>query len=286
MNLPIEAYKLIPHRGQMCLIDELTAYSSEEGVAQASIGAQHLFLLSNKKLDSVVLTELIAQTAAAHSGFKALSAEGTPMFGFLVGLKDLQVYGSARQGERLTIRIHRDFQMEQVTFLNGKVFCGEKLLAEGVLKLYELPANQIQTQKAPSTQNEMQPFSGWSTKQQTIIAASALNREILRYCSTFQTAENETTASFTFGESFTGFNGHFPDNPIVPGVLLLKTAKLIAELTGEQEQCLRAIHTAKFAKTVSPGEAVRFLVQPKENNIKVQVKAPDALCAKFSFTLE
>jgi len=286
MNLPIEAEKLIPHRGRMRLIDALTAYSADDGAAEVQIEAAHLFETNNKQLDSIVFTELIAQTAAAHSGYKALSEDGTPMFGFLVGLKDFQVYDSARQGDRLTIQIHREFQMEQVTFLNGKMLKGKILLAEGVLKLYEMPAGQVQAPTEIAPGEEIVPFSEWNSMQRQLMEASELNREILRFCSAFQIEEKETSAVFTFGKTFAGFNGHFPGNPIVPGVLLLKTGQLLAGLTAGQDRQLRAIHSAKFAKTVLPGEAVRFMVQIKENKIKVQVKAQEALCAKFSFTVE
>jgi 3-hydroxyacyl-[acyl-carrier-protein] dehydratase len=285
-NLPIQATELIPHRGRMCLIDALTVYSEDEGRARATIDASHLFLVQNDELDSVVLTELIAQTAAAHSGYKALSEEGIPMFGFLVGIKDLRILGTARKGDRLTIQIYRDFKMEQVTFLTGKVLCGTTLLAEGILKLYEMPANQVEANVEIAPQGKITPFSGWTKKQQSLTSANELNREILRFCRAFQYEENEVSAEFSFGQTFAGFNGHFPENPIVPGVMLLKTGQLIAELAAEKSRPLRLIHSAKFAKTVLPGERVRFSVQAKESRVKIQVKAQDTLCAKFSFTLE
>ncbi len=285
-KLPVAATELIPHRGRMLLIEALTDYSEETGSARAAVDAAHLFLTQNGELNSVALTELIAQTAAAHSGYKALSADGTPMSGFLVGVKDLRFLDSVHQGDRLTIRIHRDFQMEQVTFLSGKVLRGATLLAEGVLKLYEMPEAEAQTREERRPTEKILPFTGWNNKQRELAETSEINREILRYCSRFQRNGNEVSAEFAFGESFAGFNGHFPGNPIVPGVMLLKTGQLVAELAAEEHKKLCAVQTAKFAKTILPGETVRCSLQINETKVKCQIKAQDALCAKFSFILE
>lgn len=54
--------------------------------------------------------------------------------------------------------------------------------------------------------------------------------------------------------------GHFPGNPIIPGVLLLdEVVKAVAGLPGGAGEIV--IRSAKFFRPVRPGEGVRLLWQ-------------------------
>ncbi len=283
-SLPSKAANLIPHRRGMKLIDQLTSYSEDDATATLEVQPDNLFLNKRQQLDNVVLVELLAQTAAAHSGYKALSGLGDPMFGFLVGIKDFKVFGSAQMGNQLTLSIHRDFQMKNVSFLVGKVHCEKELLAEGILKLWEIPATESGTSQSPIIPEKLEPFGQYSEDQSELIKLSTLNRDIIQHCISFEsdTESGVAEADFCYSENFIGFEGHFPDNPIVPGVLMLKTGLLLAELAIGQKLRLRNIHTAKFAKTVLPNERIRYTLSISENKIKVQVKSKETLCAKFT----
>ncbi len=60
------------------------------------------------------------------------------------------------------------------------------------------------------------------------------------------------------------FAGHFPGNPIVPGVLLLDAAiHALGETAGAGEIALR-IESAKFVGVVRPGDALQVELQPAE----------------------
>jgi 3-hydroxyacyl-[acyl-carrier-protein] dehydratase len=55
--------------------------------------------------------------------------------------------------------------------------------------------------------------------------------------------------------------GHFPGNPIIPGVLLLdEVVKAVAGLPDGAGEIV--IRSAKFFRPVRPGEGVRLLWQP------------------------
>jgi len=289
-SLPAKAIKLIPHRAGMKLIDALTSFSEDDAIAVLDIQESNLFVTKNQQLDPIVFIELLAQTAAAHSGYKAKYENGAEKFGFLVGVKDLKIMGTAETGQQLTLKIHRDFQMENVSFLNGKVFTKKELLAEGILKLWEMPAIDMEVTAAqvPASLDNPEPFWDFNKQQRTLIEASLLNRQIIQHCTGFEPdAESGIVESaFCYQQNFIGFDGHFPANPILPGVLMLKTGLLLAELANAQKFRLRNIHTAKFAKTVLPGETIHYSMSLNENKIKVQVKVQDALCAKFTLELE
>ena len=59
------------------------------------------------------------------------------------------------------------------------------------------------------------------------------------------------------------FAGHFPGNPIVPGVVLLDRAILFAEQLLGQPVSHWQIGNAKFFSPVGPGEVLSFTLQLK-----------------------
>lgn len=283
-HLPAEAKQLIPHRGLMKLIDRLELYEPDDGRAVAVVKSDNLFLDRDGALDETVLVELLAQTAAAHSGYKALKSEGDAMAGFLVGVKDFRLYGRAKLNDELQLIIHRDFQMEQVTFLSGRVACRGQELASGVLKLWEMEQEKITVPGSLSGNTKREAaVLNWDSSQQEIMHQAELNQELLRYCQTYN--PNIGQADFVFDTNFKGFDGHFPDNPIVPGVLLLKTGHLLASLQQKKQLSLMAVKTAKFARTVLPGETIRFSWEIAGDRLKTVARSGDNLCAKFSFQL-
>ena len=76
-------------------------------------------------------------------------------------------------------------------------------------------------------------------------------------------AENpagEVTASFCFPPDFTGFQGHFPGNPVLPGIVQI----LMAEVTAGRgnDRLLAEVVRCKFLRPVSPGERVNVTATP------------------------
>jgi 3-hydroxyacyl-[acyl-carrier-protein] dehydratase len=69
--------------------------------------------------------------------------------------------------------------------------------------------------------------------------------------------EGRATAEFVFPETFKGFQGHFPGNPIVPGVCLVQCALVLAGAICKRPLQVRLIKSAKFLATVSPGQPVQ-----------------------------
>lgn len=69
----------------------------------------------------------------------------------------------------------------------------------------------------------------------------------------------------TFNEPF--FQGHFPDNPVMPGVLIIEAmaqvAGILAFKSGVPGKSVyfMSIEKAKFRKIVSPGDQLKFEVK-------------------------
>ena len=82
------------------------------------------------------------------------------------------------------------------------------------------------------------------------------------------------------------FAGHFPGNPIVPGVVLLDHALQLLSTAVNQPAPHIKLSSAKFLSPVAPGETVSFNLQAKTAaSYQVSITANDRLAAKADFTL-
>ena len=84
--------------------------------------------------------------------------------------------------------------------------------------------------------------------------------------------EKEIIAYRTFTEEEHFFKGHFPDYPVVPGVILVETMAQAggagisqSGILGESLFFLATVDKAKFRRQVKPGEKVKLVV----TNIRV-----------------
>ena len=97
-------------------------------------------------------------------------------------------------------------------------------------------------------------------------------------------AENpagEVTASFCFPPDFTGFQGHFPGNPVLPGIVQI----LMAEVTAGRgnDPALKEVARCKFLRPVSPGENVSVTATPAgEEKWTCDLRAGEEFCARMT----
>jgi 3-hydroxyacyl-[acyl-carrier-protein] dehydratase len=70
--------------------------------------------------------------------------------------------------------------------------------------------------------------------------------------------DGSITAEITFPESFTGFKGHFPNQPVVPGVCKVLCVLVLLELVLKKKVRLKKIILAKFLALVTCQEKVRI----------------------------
>jgi 3-hydroxyacyl-[acyl-carrier-protein] dehydratase len=76
--------------------------------------------------------------------------------------------------------------------------------------------------------------------------------------------ETKITASITTDGASPWFSGHFPDNPILPGIAQLK---MVFDLLAEEcagTLCMTGLSRVKFRKIVKPGEQLDIHVTPSK----------------------
>ncbi|MDR1360218.1 MAG: hypothetical protein LBJ82_04475 [Deltaproteobacteria bacterium] len=101
-------------------------------------------------------------------------------------------------------------------------------------------------------------------------------------------SRNVREASFFFDAAFAGFEGHFPGNPMVPGVAQIMAAVLTA--APEREARLKQIGRSKFLGMVRPGDTmlVRATTIPAEDGLRVKAECAtgNGPCAQLKFVLD
>jgi predicted hotdog family 3-hydroxylacyl-ACP dehydratase len=79
--------ELLPHSGQMILLDELIRFGAEDVETRLTVRPGGLFSLPDGSLPAWVGVELMAQTVAAFAGCQARQAGEPVKLGFLLGTR-------------------------------------------------------------------------------------------------------------------------------------------------------------------------------------------------------
>ena len=88
--------------------------------------------------------------------------------------------------------------------------------------------------------------------------------------------ENEVTinAKVKFSEDFIGFNGHFIEQPILPGICILELIKCILQKYLKHELMITEIVSAKFFNIIAGKETVDVAITLEENEgLEILAKA-------------
>lgn len=100
-------------------------------------------------------------------------------------------------------------------------------------------------------------------------------------------------AEFEFSPESLVFAGHFPGNPILPGICQMEAVKIILEKSLERRCQLLQFGSAKFFKAVAPGETAAFAISINSQtgdsiNVTAKVSSSNNKVSEFkaSYRLE
>ena len=98
------------------------------------------------------------------------------------------------------------------------------------------------------------------------------------------------TTQIKFNKDFLGFVGHFPNNPILPGVVIIHVMIKMYELYKNQKFILSKIKQAKFIDPVAADTMITFFIKSDidKDVIKLQGKVLKAekIISKVSLVLQ
>lgn len=136
LSLPTGAEELVPHRLPMRLVDQLVSVEGKNGTVKTQVQKDCPLVAATGQLEDVALVELIAQGYAALKGYVDRRDNKPVRQGFLVGIKKLEWFGAAKVGDDLQINICTVAELDDFAVAEGDVWCGEKLLARGEVKVW------------------------------------------------------------------------------------------------------------------------------------------------------
>jgi len=67
-----------------------------------------------------------------------------------------------------------------------------------------------------------------------------------------ETEENKTTAKITINKDHKVFKGHFPDNPVTPGVCMMQIIKELTEGIVDKKLFMKSSSNVKFMAIINP----------------------------------
>jgi len=143
MFLPIDVFRVIPHKPPMLLIDRLLEISERASVSEMTVRAGMIFLDENGHLDDVAYPEIISQAVAAQEGFRRFGGRNPLIEGFLIGIKNLEILGDCYVGDTLQISLYKKARFGDFGIIDGEVRKGEELIACGEIKVFQRDTSAV-----------------------------------------------------------------------------------------------------------------------------------------------
>jgi 3-hydroxyacyl-[acyl-carrier-protein] dehydratase len=92
---------------------------------------------------------------------------------------------------------------------------------------------------------------------------------------------------FRLAETFAGFEGHFPDNPVVPAVVQLLMGALVAEAVAGRTLTVVQVAKAKFLHPLRPLEDINLRCVPDPDDaLRCQIQLTGAAGTAAVFRLQ
>ncbi|MGE5386616.1 MAG: beta-hydroxyacyl-ACP dehydratase [Betaproteobacteria bacterium] len=131
--------EVLPHRGTMRLLDEVTAFTSEAATCAYTVDGTAWYAESFGGMPAWIGIELMAQTVAAHVSLLA-RREGRPVRpGALLGTRSFNSRRAAfAHGERLSVSVRLEFRDDTgLGVYECEIAVDETVVADAALKVFE-----------------------------------------------------------------------------------------------------------------------------------------------------
>jgi len=125
---------LIPQRPPMVMIDRLVHAEEKTAGGKLLITATNVFC-HDGHFQEAGLVEFIAQTAAAWTGYKQLSAGKEIRLGFIGSVKNIVVHSLPEVDTEIESEMVLDSEVLGYTIVTGRVFRSGNLLAECEMRI-------------------------------------------------------------------------------------------------------------------------------------------------------
>lgn len=92
------------------------------------------------------------------------------------------------------------------------------------------------------------------------------------------TSRDGDTVTFEFDlpADYAGFAGHFPGEPVLPGMCHVALAVEVVRRAHAPDAALRRVMRARFTRKVAPGERLRIVLRPDSGGARGDGALPSA----------
>jgi 3-hydroxyacyl-[acyl-carrier-protein] dehydratase len=113
-----------------------------------------------------------------------------------------------------------------------------------------------------------------------------MRREINRFLKNYAAEGNMATAELSFPSEFSGFQGHFPEQPILPGVCQMTLALVMADRMLGRRTKMTAVTNAKFVSVVTPDQPLEITCSLKDDKLTANLTSNSERVGQFKLRIE
>jgi predicted hotdog family 3-hydroxylacyl-ACP dehydratase len=136
LNIDIDS--LIPHREKIKIISGILDIQENSAISSATVNSQWP-LFDGEAVNSLIIIEAIAQTAAIIEGYKRKQRGESGVKGWLVGIKNAEFNEEKIPvNTNLIIMLESKYSFDNYGVVEGTVKAGEKVLATATLQALRL----------------------------------------------------------------------------------------------------------------------------------------------------
>lgn len=136
LNIDIDS--LIPHREKIKIISGILDIQERSAISSATVNSEWP-LFDGEAVNSLIIIEAIAQTAAIIEGYKRKKRGESGVKGWLVGIKNAEFYQEKIPlNTNLVIMLESRYSFDNYGVVEGTVKTGEKVLATATLQALRL----------------------------------------------------------------------------------------------------------------------------------------------------
>lgn len=120
---------------------------------------------------------------------------------------------------------------------------------------------------------------------------SRIHQETIECLKDLQSAGEKMTGKFSFPASFAGFQGHFENNPVLPGVCKIQAVLVMHEISVGERFRLKEVSQAKYFAPVTAEEEIIIHCESKadENgtySVKVSIEKAGVKAAQLLMRIQ
>jgi len=113
-----------------------------------------------------------------------------------------------------------------------------------------------------------------------------MKQELREFIRIESAEEGAFTAEFRFPASFSGFSGHFPDQPVLPGVCLIQAVLVATEMALGREAALTEIVFAKFIAITQPDEILTAVCKVNDDMVRAKISSGEERVAEIRLRVD